>query len=125
MSRQIKKWLKRIFGAAVVLALVGWLAGALLLRHWTAKPPPLPTDTAIMRLKPESSEGKVWLGKSWSGRRDGLLVVHLKGSPFDMGYADGVLMQQQMHTLEDEFLKMIQGYVSRRLHFVWRVRWRH
>jgi len=111
VSKQIKKWLKRIFGAAVVLALAGWLAGALLLRHWTAKPPPLPTDTAIMRLKPESSEGKVWLGKSWSGRRDGLLVVHLKGSPFDMGYADGVLMQQQMHTLEDEFLKMIQGYV--------------
>ncbi len=91
--------------------LAGWLAGAMLLRHWTAKPPPLPTDTAIMSLKPESREGKVWLGKSWSGRRDGLLVVHLKGSPFEMGYADGVLMQQQMHTLEDEFLKMIQGYV--------------
>ena len=111
MANQIKKWLKWILGATLVLTLAGWLAGAMLLRHWTAKPPPLPTDTAIMSLKPESREGKVWLGKSWSGRRDGLLVVHLKGSPFEMGYADGVLMQQQMHTLEDEFLKMIQGYV--------------
>ncbi len=83
----------------------------MLLRHWTAKPPPLPNDTAIMQFKPESRDGKVWLGKSWSGRRDGLLVVHLKGSPFEMGYADGALMQEQMHTLEDEFLKMIQGYV--------------
>jgi tetratricopeptide (TPR) repeat protein len=64
-----------------------------------------------MQLKPETHDGKVWLGKSWCGRREGLMVVHLKGGPFEMGYADGLLMQQQMHTLEDEFLKMIQGYV--------------
>jgi hypothetical protein len=96
-------------GAA--LALAGWLTGGWLLRHWTAKPPPLPADTAILRLRPESRGDKVWLGRSWAGRRDGLLVVSLKGSPFEIGYAKGLLLQTQMHTLENEFIKMIQGYV--------------
>jgi isopenicillin-N N-acyltransferase-like protein len=107
----LKKWLKRILFGAIFLALAGWLTFALLLRSWTAKPPPLPADVSIMSLKPESRDGKVWLGKSWLGRRDGLLVVYLKGSPFEMGYAEGVLMQDQMHTLENEFLVMIRGYV--------------
>ena len=107
----MKKWLKRILFGAIVLGLVVWIAGAWLLRHWTAKPPPLPRDVAIMQLKPESRDGKTWLGKSWVSRREGLLVVRLKGSPFEMGYASGVLLQEQMHTLENEFLEMIHGYV--------------
>ncbi|HEY5297488.1 MAG TPA: C45 family peptidase [Verrucomicrobiae bacterium] len=91
--------------------LAGWLIFSLLLRSWIAEPPPLPKDISIMSLKPEARDGKVWLGKSWAGRRDGLLVVYLKGSPFEIGYADGVLMQDKMHALENGFLKMIQGYV--------------
>lgn len=111
MAKRLKKWLRRILIGGILLVLAGWLTGALLLRSWEAKPPPLPADTSIMRLKPVARDGKVWLGQSWVGRRDGLLVVYLKGSPFDMGYAEGVLMQDQMHTLENGFLKMIQGYV--------------
>jgi hypothetical protein len=45
--------------------------------------------------------------------REGLLVVHLQGSPLEMGYAHGLLLRGQMHTLENEFLQMIQGYVPR------------
>ncbi len=59
----------------------------------------------------ESRDGKVWLGKSWAGRRDGLSVVYLKGSPLEIGYAHGALLQQQMHTLENEFIQMIHQYV--------------
>jgi isopenicillin-N N-acyltransferase-like protein len=111
VAKRIEKWLKRILLGGVLLVLAGWLVGAMLLRNWEAKPPPLPTDTSIMQLKPEARDGKVWLGKSWVGRRDGLLVVYLKGSPFEMGYAEGMLLQNQMHTLENEFLQMIHGYV--------------
>jgi isopenicillin-N N-acyltransferase like protein len=111
MAKRLKKWFKRILLGGILLVLAGWLVGAMLLRSWEAKPPPLPTDTSIMQLKPEARDGKVWLGKSWVGRRDGLLVVYLKGSPFEMGYAEGVLLQDQMHTLENEFLQMIHGYV--------------
>jgi tetratricopeptide (TPR) repeat protein len=111
VAKRLKKWFKRILIGGILLVLASWLTGALLLRSWEAKPPPLPADTSIMQLKPVARDGKVWLGKSWVGRRDGLLVIYLKGSPFDMGYAEGVLMQGQMHTLENGFLKMIQGYV--------------
>ena len=38
-------------------------------------------------------------------------MIYIKGSPFELGYAQGVLLQQQMHTLENEFIDMIHGYV--------------
>jgi len=98
----MRKWLKRIVLGLLVIALTGWLSITWLLRKWTAKPPPLPSDTAIMQLKPQERDGKVWLGHSWVGRREGLLVVYLKGAPFELGYANGVLMQPQIHTLENE-----------------------
>jgi isopenicillin-N N-acyltransferase like protein len=108
---KLKKWLKRIFLGAIFLVLMGWLAVTLILQHCIAKPPPLPADTSIMSLKPEARDGKIWLGKSWVGQREGLTVIYLKGSPFEIGYADGVLMQDKMHTLENGFLEMIRGYV--------------
>jgi hypothetical protein len=111
VSRKIIKWLKRIFFGAIFLALAGWLAVTLILRECIAQPPPLPKDVSIMQLKPETHDGKTWLGKSWVGQREGLTVIYLKGSPFEIGYADGVLMQDKIHTLENEFFKMIQGYV--------------
>lgn len=101
---------KILIGVAVV-ALGGWLLGGMLMRSWTAKPPPLPADVSIMQLKPELRGGKTWLGQSWVSRREGLLVIRLKGTPFEMGYASGVLLTEQMHTLENEFLDMIHGYV--------------
>jgi isopenicillin-N N-acyltransferase-like protein len=107
----MKRWLKRIFILAVVLGLGGWLLGGVLMRSWTAKPPTLPTDISITKLQPEQRDGKTWLGQSWVTRREGLLVIRLKGAPFDMGYASGKLLEKEMHTLEDEFLVMVRGYV--------------
>jgi Acyl-coenzyme A:6-aminopenicillanic acid acyl-transferase len=111
--KRIKKWLKRIFAGAVLLALAGWLAAVVMMHCSIAPPPPLPADTSVLKLKPETRGGKTWLGNSWTGEREGLTVVYLKGSPLELGYADGVLMQDKMHTLENEFIKMIQGYVPK------------
>jgi isopenicillin-N N-acyltransferase-like protein len=113
VAKRIIKRLKQILFVALILALVGWITGAWLLQRWTAKPPPVPGNTAIMRLKPELHDGKIWLGKSWMSHREGLVVLHLQGTPTEMGYAHGVLLHEQMHTLENEFLQMIQGYVPR------------
>jgi isopenicillin-N N-acyltransferase-like protein len=107
----MKRWLKRILISVAVLALGGWLLLSFLLRQWTAKPPPLPANSSVTQLKTESRDGKTWLGQSWMTRREGLLVVRLKGTPFEMGYASGTLLKKEMHTLEDEFLTMIRGYV--------------
>ncbi|HEX3890110.1 MAG TPA: C45 family autoproteolytic acyltransferase/hydrolase [Verrucomicrobiae bacterium] len=111
MSQKLKKWLKRIFFSAIFFALTGWLAIFLILQHCIAKPPPLPADISITSLTPEARDGKIWIGKSWVGQREGLTVIYLKGSPFEIGYADGVLMRDKMHTLENGFLEMIRGYV--------------
>lgn len=107
----MKRWLKRILISLAVLALGGWLLVSFLLRQATAKPPPLPANNKIISLQPETKAGKTWLGQSWVTRREGLLVVRLKGTPFEMGYASGALLKQEMHTLENEFLTMIRGYV--------------
>jgi len=107
----MRKWPKRILIGAMVLALGGWVLSTALMRGWTAKAPPLPADTSILQCQPEVRDGKTWLGQSWVTRREGLLVIRLKGAPFDMGYASGKLLQEQMHTLENEFLELIRGYV--------------
>ncbi len=107
----MKKWLKCILIGGALLVLVGWLWVTGLVRGSIALPPPLPKDTSILQLKPETHDGKTWLGKSWVGRRDGLLTVFLKGAPFEIGYAKAVLLQPQIHTLENEFLDMVHGYV--------------
>lgn len=108
----MKRWLKRIGIAALAFVLVGWIAFEILLRQWTAKPPPLPADTSITQLTLQTNaNGRVTFGQSWTERREGLLVVRLKGQPFDMGYASGRLLRDQTHTLEREFLEMIRGYV--------------
>jgi isopenicillin-N N-acyltransferase-like protein len=67
---------------------------------WTAKPPPLPADVSIMQAQIEQRDGKTWLGQSWVSKREGLMVIRLKGSSFDQGYASGKLLQEQMVTLE-------------------------
>jgi predicted choloylglycine hydrolase len=95
----------------VPVVLTGLLAGKWLLRMWRAKPPPLPADVSIMQAKPEVRAGKTWLGQSWVTQREGLPAIRLKGSAFEMGFASGKLLEKQMHTLEDEFLVMIRGYV--------------
>ena len=108
----MKRWLKRIAIGVVVLALAGWLALVFLLRHWTARPPPMPADVSIMQRSLEAAaDGRTRFGECWTERREGLLVVRLKGKPFDMGYASGRLLCEQTHTLETEFLEMIRGYV--------------
>jgi isopenicillin-N N-acyltransferase like protein len=111
VSRRIKIWGKRILLGVILVALLGWLAAVTIIHFSIAKPPALPADVSVLQLKPEAHDGKTFLGKSWAGEREGLTVVYLKGSPLEIGFADGTLMQNKMHTLENEFRNMIQGYV--------------
>ena len=113
MFKRLKKWIARLIVAAlVVLVLAGWLAAVLMVRHSiVATRRRCRRTRPYFKLKPEQRDGKTWLGKSWTYEREGLRVVYLQGSPLEIGYADGVLMQDKMHTLEKEFLEMIRGYV--------------
>src|SRR5262245_52520364 len=116
-----QRWARRAGRITIALAVclvVSWGLGLWMLHRWEAKPPPLPADTSIRALKPEARDGRVYLGASWTGLREGLRVIYLKGTPFEMGYAAGVLLQDQMHTLENEFIAMVHGYVAEE----WKVR---
>lgn len=113
--KRAKKWLKRLAAGAFLIFLFGSLAIFLAVRGSIAQPPPLPKDLSVLQLKTEARDGKTFLGKSWREEREGLPVVCLKGSPLEIGFADGTLMQDKMHTLETEFLAMVRGYVPNRL----------
>ena len=105
------RWLKRLLIALVIFLVVGWVGCRMVLRSCIAIPPKLPEDTSVLKLQPETRDGRTWLGKSCLYRRDGLMVLHLKGSPLEIGYAAGVLLQTNIHTLENEFIDMIHSYV--------------
>ena len=101
------KWRRRLLwvtGSLVGLLLATWLGMVALMHLWVAKPPPLPVNTAITELTPESRDGRVYLGQSWFGKVEGLPVLYLKGTPFEMGYANGALTQKYVERQEETVL---------------------
>jgi isopenicillin-N N-acyltransferase like protein len=109
--KRLVKWIKRLLICAILLALLGLAAVVYMEYASRVQPPPLPKDVSVLSLKPETRDGKTYLGKSWRTDREGLPVVYLKGTPLEIGFADGTLMEDKMHTLETEFMQMVQGYV--------------
>lgn len=116
MTRPRSKW--RVLArwaaglALVVAALLA--AGAVALWRYVPDPPPVPADATILGLKPETRDGRVVLGRNWFGRREGLNVLYLTGTPFEMGYANGVLTQDLIRRQEDTLLEMVRSVVPSR-----------
>jgi len=111
------KWLRRLLwlaGGGVAALLVLWGVMLALMYHWIAKPPALAETPAIVSLAPETRGDRVYLGQNWFGRRNGLPVLYLAGTPFEMGYANGVLTQKLIHHQEDSVLALLNRVASRR-----------
>lgn len=112
MAGRVRKVFKRLCIALLVLIPCLWIAAYVGIKTSIAKPPPLPPEAAAMqKLEPVERDGKIWLGRSWMQQRDGLPVVYLTGTPFEMGYANGRLTRDLHYRLEGEFLEMVRGYV--------------
>ncbi|MBL9137316.1 MAG: hypothetical protein JNK85_15695 [Verrucomicrobiales bacterium] len=106
-----QKWLRRAGRAALILGvLVGlvWVTMLGLMAYWVARPPALGELPAITRLTPESRGDREVLGRSWRETRDGLTVLYLAGTPFEMGYANGVLTQRWIHRQEESVRQLMQ-----------------
>jgi hypothetical protein len=106
-----RKWRRRLLWAAgglVALVLTAWATMAALMWQWVATPPTLPQPAAISRLKPETRGDTVYLGRNWFGRRQGLPVLYLTGTPLEMGYANGALTQQFIHRHEAVLVELLQ-----------------
>jgi isopenicillin-N N-acyltransferase like protein len=109
MNRK-RKWLRRLLwfaGGCVVLWLLLWGVMLMLMYRWVAKEPALTTPTTITSLTPEKRGDRVYLGANWLGKREGLPVLYLTGTPFEMGYANGVLTQEQIHQQEESVLRLL------------------
>jgi predicted small integral membrane protein len=105
-----RKWLKRLLwlaGGSVVALLILWGVMYALMFRWVAKEPALTGTPAIVSLAPETRGDRVYLGKNWFGKRDNLPVLFLTGTPFEMGYANGVLTQKQIHRQEDSVVVLV------------------
>ena len=100
-------------GLALALVAIVLFAGLVLWRCLPV-PPALPEDRAIERLAPEHRDGKVFLGRNWFCKREGLNVLYLTGTPFEMGYANGVLTQDLIRRQEDTLLDLIRTFVPNR-----------
>lgn len=110
MSGQ-RRWRRRLLwlaGSAVTLVLAVWLGMLALMRLWVAQPPPLPANSDITRLGVETRGDRVYLGANWFGKVEGLPVLYLTGTPFEMGYANGALTQKYIERQEETLLRMLQ-----------------
>ena len=103
------KWRRRLLKSAAgfvvamgLLYLVMWG----LMWHWVPDPPALAEEPAITRLTPERRGDRLYLGRNWFGRREGLPVLYLTGTSFEMGYANGVLTEKLIHRQEDTMVEM-------------------
>ena len=106
-GRRVARWIAGLLlAAAAILGL-----GAVLLWNLVPDPPAVPADAAILELKPETRDGRVFLGRNWFGRREGLNVLYLTGTAFEMGYANGVLTQDLIRRQEDTLLEMVRSVV--------------
>jgi len=78
-----------------------------LMWHWVAKPPPVPAGESISTEVPRVEGARMYLGRNWLEVHDGLPVLYLTGSPFEMGYANGFLTQEYIHRQEEAMIFML------------------
>lgn len=71
------------------------------------------TYQPITKLKVEKRGGKVYYGDAYLEERDGITLVHLKGSPYEIGYQHGILLKDEIkeeyRDYKEEVKKMIRG----------------
>jgi len=110
----MNKWRRRLRRLLwVTLGLGGVLLAAYLVMlglmwRWVAKPPVLKEAPAITRLTNEVQGSRLRLGRNWLDRRDGLPVLYLTGTPFEIGYANAALTEPMIRRQEDTILDLLR-----------------
>jgi isopenicillin-N N-acyltransferase like protein len=104
-----RKWLRRLawWGGGLVVGGAGLFGGmTALMWHWVAPPPALASPPALTQLAVAPRGDRVYLGANWLGQREGLPVLYLTGTPFEMGYANGVLTQRLIQRQEATMVQL-------------------
>jgi isopenicillin-N N-acyltransferase-like protein len=111
---KIRRWLRRLSwtaGILVALLLLLYLGMLGLMYRWVAHPPLLAQQPMMLQESVKVQGERVYLGRNWFERRDGLPVLYLTGTPFEMGYANGVLTEKYIHRQEDAVLDLLHQVV--------------
>lgn len=106
-----RPWRKRLLWVAASLLglwLLLWAGMYGLMHLWVARPPAVEGSPPITLLAPEARPDGVYLGRNRLVRREGLPVLYLSGSPFEIGYANGVLTRELIRRQEDALLTLLQ-----------------
>jgi isopenicillin-N N-acyltransferase-like protein len=109
----LRRGLRALVALSLLVAVL-WLVMLSLMLLWIAREPKLENAPAILTMTPERRDGRVYLGANWFGQCGDLKVLFLKGSPFEMGYADGVLTQEDIHRQEDSIVTMLHRVAPHR-----------
>ena len=113
MSARARKWLRRLAwlgGGALALILAAFLAMYCLMWHWVAQPPTLPPEAAQTAATPQERDGRLWLGRCWLDQREGLPVLYLTGTPYEMGFANGVLTAKSIQRQEEAMMSLLHRF---------------
>ena len=79
-----------------------------------AKPPTLPPEAAV-NPAPETRGDRVYVGRSWFGRREGpARALSVSGTPYEMGYANGVLTQGLIRRQEEAVIALLNRVAPQR-----------
>lgn len=117
-TRRTRRRLRIIFfGLLALVALPpGFFIGmSLLMLMWIARPPEEPRDVALLSEVPVRRGSRTVLGRCWFDGSGPLKVLYLTGTPFEMGYANGVLTRDLMHRQEDHLLGMVRERIPNRV----------
>lgn len=121
MNRTLKIFIAIIRAAARFLAwffmavLAAWVLSYAGMWFWIARPPEAAIDAGLAAEKPEMrADGFTWVGQSRFGVVDGLPVLYLKGTPIDIGFANGALTGGLMHKQERALFAIINERIPSR-----------
>jgi len=112
MERHNRYKVRRLFTAMLSIALLFGCVSKKDIKIPLSDPLPHPKLTQMQSLSIEEKDGVIYFGESKKYIKRGITIVSLKGDPYEMGYAHGVLLKDEMKPWIKEALYLLKINVS-------------
>jgi isopenicillin-N N-acyltransferase like protein len=111
-----RKWLRRVGGVVLFLALALPISYAILMRATRIDAPAIDASVRAAAQKPVEVQGaRAKIGDSWLSRERGVWEMHLSGAPYALGYAQARLGSRVLLEQEDYMFSEMAHYVPSRI----------
>ena len=104
MQNYLKYTNRFIVTAILSFVLLAGCAGQENIQIPSSDPIPHPKLTRMQSTSIKERDGVVYFGESKKYKKRGITVVALKGEPYEMGYAHGILLKEEMKPIFKELL---------------------